>query len=208
MKGNIVSPADTALILVGFQNDYFAADGILRPVLQDGGHVDDVLARTLTLINAVKDTEMLMVTTPIIFSSDYAEVTQSGGILRAIKDAKAFQAGTTGAETIAALSDYGDRIIEVPGKRGLNAFTQTDLERVLADHGTKHVVMAGAVTSICIDSTGRAAYERGKSVVVLDDCTTARTQVEQEFFCTTIFPTYGTVMNSETLLAELGLQVA
>ena len=111
-----------------------------------------------------------------------------------IKDAKAFQAGTTGAETIAALSDYGDRIIEVPGKRGLNAFTQTDLERVLADHGTKNVVMAGAVTSICIDSTGRAAYEQGKSVVVLDDCTTARTQVEQEFFCTTIFPTYGTVI--------------
>ena len=203
-----MTPANTALILVGFQNDYFAGDGILRPVLQDGGHVDHVLARTLQLIEAAKDTEMLMVTTPIIFSSDYAEVTQSGGILRAIKDAKAFQAGTVGAETIPELTGYGDRIIEVPGKRGLNAFTQTELERVLADHGTDTVVMAGAVTSICIDSTGRAAYERGKSVVVLEDCTTARTQVEQEFFCTTVFPTYGTVMTADGLLDELGLQVA
>ena len=203
-----MTPANTALILVGFQNDYFAGDGILRPVLQDGGHVDDVLARTLNVIEAVKDTDMLMVTTPIIFSSDYAEVTQSGGILRAIKDAKAFQDGTVGAETIPELAAYGDRIIEVPGKRGLNAFTQTQLERVLADHGTDTVVMAGAVTSICIDSTGRAAYERGKSVVVLEDCTTARTQVEQEFFCTTVFPTYGTVMTADGLLDELGLQVA
>ena len=203
-----MTPANTALILVGFQNDYFAGDGILRPVLQDGGHVDDVLARTLKVIEAVKDTDMLMVTTPIIFSSDYAEVTQSGGILRAIKDAKAFQDGTVGAETIPELAAYGDRIIEVPGKRGLNAFTQTQLERVLADHGTDTVVMAGAVTSICIDSTGRAAYERGKSVVVLEDCTTARTQVEQEFFCTTVFPTYGTVMTADGLLDELGLQVA
>jgi nicotinamidase-related amidase len=203
-----VTPANTALILVGFQNDYFAGDGILRPVLQDGGHVDDVLARTLKVIEAVKDTDMLMVTTPIIFSSDYAEVTQSGGILRAIKDAKAFQDGTVGAETIPDFAAYGDRIIEVPGKRGLNAFTQTQLERVLADHGTDTVVMAGAVTSICIDSTGRAAYERGKSVVVLEDCTTARTQVEQEFFCSTVFPTYGTVMTADGLLDELGLQVA
>ena len=203
-----MTPANTALILVGFQNDYFAGDGILRPVLQDGGHVDDVLARTLNVIEAVKDTDMLMVTTPIIFSSDYAEVTQSGGILRAIKDAKAFQDGTVGAQTIPELAAYGDRIIEVPGKRGLNAFTQTQLERVLADHGTDTVVMAGAVTSICIDSTGRAAYERGKSVVVLEDCTTARTQVEQEFFCTTVFPTYGTVMTADGLLDELGLQIA
>ena len=102
----------------------------------------------------------------------------------------------------------GDRIIEVPGKRGLNAFTQTELEQVLADHHTETVVMAGAVTSICIDSTGRAAYERGKSVVVLDDCTTAPTQVEQEFFCSTVFPTYGSVMSADGLLEELGLQVA
>lgn len=203
-----MSPAKTALILVGFQNDYFATDGILRSVLQDGGHVDHVLARTLQLIEAVKDTEMLLVTTPIIFSPDYAEVTQSGGILRAIKDAKAFQFGTTGAATIPEIAAFGDRIIEVPGKRGLNAFTQTDLEQVLADHHTEAVVMAGAVTSICIDSTGRAAYERGKSVVVLEDCTTARTQVEQEFFCSTVFPTYGNVMTADALLEELGLQVA
>ena len=56
-------------------------------------------------------------------------MTQSGGILRH-QGCQAFQAGTTG-ETIAALSDYGDRIIEVPGKRGLNAFTQTDLSASL-----------------------------------------------------------------------------
>lgn len=203
-----MSPSNTALILVGYQNDYFASDGILRSVLQDGDHVDQVLSRTLAFIEAVKSTDMLMVTTPIIFSSDYAEVTQSGGILRAIKDAKAFQADTIGSETIPEIAAYGERIIEVPGKRGLNAFTQTDLERTLADHKTEHVVMAGAVTSICIDSTGRAAYERGKSVVVLEDCTTARTQVEQEFFCSTIFPTYATVMSADELLESLGLQVA
>ena len=56
-----------------------------------------------------------------------------------------------------------------------------DFARVLGDASITHVVIAGAVTSICIDSTGRAAYELGMQVSILSDCTAARTNVEQEF---------------------------
>lgn len=203
-----MTPSSTALILVGYQNDYFAQDGILRPVLEEEGEVDVVLENTLRLIEGLKDTPITMITTPIIFSPTYAEVSQSDGILRAIKDAQAFQAGSSGAETIPQIAGYGDRIIEVPGKRGLNAFSETRLDGVLEDNGIESVIMAGAVTSICIDSTGRAAYERGKSVVILEDCTAARTRLEQEFFCSTIFPTYASVKTVDALIAELGTQVA
>jgi len=52
-------------------------------------------------------------------------------MLEIVKQAGAFKAGTVGAETIPQIRQYGDRILEVPGKRGLNAFSNTDLENVL-----------------------------------------------------------------------------
>ncbi|MCH2136412.1 MAG: cysteine hydrolase [Phycisphaerales bacterium] len=202
IRSAAMNPAQTALILIGYQNDYFAPDGILQGVLESPQRTSEVLGRTIQLIEALQNQPITMIATPIIFSSDYSEVTQAGGILAAIKEAKAFQAGQPGAATVDALADFGDRIIEIPGKRGLNAFVQTALAGTLESKQIQSVVVAGAVTSICIDSTARAAYERGMNVSILSDCTAARTVAEQEFFCESIFPTYATVMTSEELLAQ------
>mgnify|MGYP001438656835 CR=1 FL=1 len=194
---------DTALILIGFQNDYFGKEGVLRSVIENGESSDNVLRNTIDLIEGIKGTDTTMISTPIIFSSDYSEILQADGILTAIKEAGAFQAGTPGAETVDELKAFGDRLIEIPGKRGFNAFVQTELDSLLAEKGIKNVIFAGAVTSICIDSTARAAYEYGYRVFVLDDCTAARTDAEQEFFCGVIFPTYATTTNSETIMSSL-----
>ncbi len=197
-----MQPATTAIILIGYQNDYFATDGILQGVLESPDRTRDVLNRTIAMIDTLKDQPITMIATPIIFSSDYSEVTQAGGILAAIKDAKAFQEGHPGSATVDELAAFGDRILEIPGKRGLNAFAQTALAATLDSKQIEDVIVAGAVTSICIDSTARAAYERGMNVTVLSDCTAARTSAEQEFFCESIFPTYANVMTSEAVMDQ------
>ena len=125
------------------------------------------------------------------------------GRLKAIKQVGAFQQGQPGSDTVDELSRFGDRIRVLPGKRGLNAFVGTDLDSTLRRHGITHLVLTGAVTSICIDSTARSAYERGLLVTVLEDCTAGRTDVEQEFFCKNIFPSYAQVSDSEHLISEL-----
>ena len=73
----------------------------------------------------------------------------------------------------------------------------------MRDRGIKDVLVAGMVTSLCIDSTGRAAYERGYSVKILSDCTSARTRAEQDFFCQNIFPLYGGVLDSKQAVSQL-----
>jgi len=198
-----MTPEKTALILIGYQNDYFAKNGILRGVLENQERTDDVLHRTIGLIAAIKKTKVVMIATPIIFSSDYSEVIQGGGILSVIRDVGAFKVGQTGSEMVKELAVFTDRIVEVSGKRGLNAFVETKLEDELTRRGIKDVIIAGAVTSICIDSTGRAAYELGFCVSILQDCTAARTDAEQEFFCNTIFPTYATLIDSESAIEKL-----
>ena len=186
----------TALILVGYQNDYFAQDGILRGVVEEPGRVDEVLHNTLALITRLAPTDITIISTPIVLTPDYRALASPVGILHTIKQSGAFASGSTGAQDIPELQAFGDRIQYVKGKVGFNAFSDTLLGDVLKAKGIKQVLLAGMVTSLCIDSTGRAAYERGYSVTVLSDCTSARTPIEQSFFCSSVFPLYGEVLNS------------
>jgi len=185
----------TAVVLIGFQNDYFDASGILAAALEDRAWCDQMLSNTLDLLKTLHDEPVLMISTPIVFTPDYSELVEPTGILKTIKDTGAFKGGCSGAETIPELRSLGDRIVEVPGKRGLNAFSNTDLDDLLREHGVERVALAGVVTSICIDSTGRAAHERGYQVSVLSDCTAGRTAFEQEFYCEKVFPIYAEVLD-------------
>lgn len=197
-----IDPASTALLLIGFQRDYFDPDGILYGVVEEQLRSNDTLANTLRLIDACKDTEMTMVRTPLVFSEDYGELENPIGILKTIREVEAFKAGTRGAETIDAIAAYGDRIDEVRGKLGFNAFAHTDLESMLRERGIGSVVIAGCVTSICINATALHAFEAGFDVTVLSDCTSSRTSVEQEFFCDTVFPLFATVRTTADFVAE------
>lgn len=193
----------SAIILVGYQNDYFASTGILRGVIEEANRVDKTLSNTLDLINSAVKTEMAIISTPIILTPDYRGLAESVGILGTIKESGAFKAGTTGADTIPEILAYGDRILYVNGKQGFNAFSNTELDRVLAEREIKHLLLAGMITSLCIDSTGRAAYERGYRVTIVSDCVSARTPAEQEFYCQSIFPLYADVMDSRQIAEQI-----
>ena len=191
----------TALLLIGFQNDYFHKSGILTGALEDTEGRDRMLSNTLKLIEAVKDREdFLVISTPIQFTEDYSELNQPTGILKLIKETGAFLKNSSGSETIDEFSEFSDSIEEIKGKRGLNAFSNTNLESYLRDHGVTRVVLAGVVTSVCIDSTGRSAHEKGFEVTVVSDCTAGRTDFEQNFYCDHIFPLYASVKTKDEVL--------
>jgi nicotinamidase-related amidase len=198
-----IQPAKTAVVLVGYQNDYFSPDGILYGFLEDREGVQKALKNTIRLVDDLVDSGAMIVTTPIRFTKDYSELVNPTGILQTIMDVGAFREDSTGSQTISELDPYRNQITNVPGKRGFDAFTGTDLEEILRSRGVEHLYLAGAVTSICIDSTGRHAAELGFKVGVLSDCTSGRTRVEQDFYCEKIFPLYASVITHEELLASV-----
>lgn len=200
-----MTPENTALILIGFQNDYFAKDGILKDFIDESAQETQALSNSLKLLDAVIDTSILAIQTPIQFTDDYSELGSPVGILKAIKDVGAFKKSGPGGAIIEEFTAHGDRIQTVPGKHGLNAFSNTDLDAILRDNNIENIVLAGAVTSICIDSTGRSAHERGFGVTVLSDCTCGRTQMEQDFYCEQVLPLYADVTTSDELLKSLGV---
>lgn len=195
--------ANTAVVLIGFQNDYFASDGVLKSFLEPESAASMVLKNTVSLIEALKDSPTLIVSTPIAFSSDYHEILAPVGVLKTIQDIGAFQRNTSGVETVPELRQYKNKIIELPGKRGLNAFSDTQLDHVLRSHNIDNIVIAGVISSVCVDSTGRAAVELGYRTLILSDCTWGRTEFEQEFYCSNVFPLYAKLIDSESLLQTL-----
>jgi two-component system, chemotaxis family, sensor kinase Cph1 len=82
-----------------------------------------IRGNAMGLIDAFIAAGLPVVSTPIVFSPDYSELERPVGILAAIKEFGAFRRGTTGGETISQLKSYGEEITELPGKRGLNAFS-------------------------------------------------------------------------------------
>lgn len=201
-------PSNTALILVGFQNDYMASNGVLRGVNEEPSRVDTLLANTLGFINRMAATPLMIVSTPIVLEPTFRALANSEGILEMVKNSGAFKAGTAGADTIDQLLQMGDRITYVAGKSGFNAFSHTELDRALQAKNVKHVLVAGMLTSLCIDSTARAAYERGYSVTILSDCCLGRTNPEQEFFMQNVFPLYAGVLDSQQALQRLSSAAA
>jgi nicotinamidase-related amidase len=199
----IIDPKSTALVLIGFQRDYFSPEGVLHGVVEESHRVSGTLDNTLDFIEAYKDSEMLMVNTPIVFSELYEELENPIGILKTIRDVQAFKNGAPGSEVIDEISGLGERILTLPGKKSFNAFSNTDLGATLRSRGIKTLVFAGCVTSICVHATALHAFDSGYEVVLLSDCTSSRTPLEQDFFCENVFPLFAEVHTAKELCATV-----
>ena len=82
----MISHALPGFIFVGYQNDYFAPEGILRSVVEEADRTRNILSNTLSLIEALESRNATLIQTPIIFTEDYSELVDPVGILKVIKD--------------------------------------------------------------------------------------------------------------------------
>jgi nicotinamidase-related amidase len=199
-------PAKTAVLLVGYQRDWFDSDGLFNSVIEESSALSGTVANTVALLDTAVESGMTVISAPIAFSEFYNELENPIGILKMIKEAEAFKAGTKGAETIDAISKFGEWIVDVPGRIGFNAFSNTELAQVLQAKGIETVVVCGAVTSLCVNATGMKASE-DYDVVVLSDCVSGRTQVEHDMFCNELFPYFAEVMDHKSFIQNISVKV-
>jgi nicotinamidase-related amidase len=139
-----------ALLLVDVQNDYFPGGAM---PLDD---MDRAAANAARLLAAFRERGL-----PVVHVRHLS--VRPGATL--------FLRGTTGAEIHAAVTPRaGEPVVE---KNFPNAFRATDLESRLRAAGAEHLVIAGAMSHMCIDATARAAFDHGfKCTVAEDACAT------------------------------------
>jgi len=164
-----MNPRQAAIVLLELQNDFLSEGGKLYPLLKPVLEKHNVVANINRLIEGARTQGMLIVHTPIQFSPDYREMGHEPyGIMKIVKDVGALIRETWGTE-IAAVIDRRNSDIVIDGKSSIDAFSGTNLDFVLRTHGITTVALAGQLTNICIESTMRAAYDKGYRVFGITD---------------------------------------
>ncbi len=95
----------------------------------------------------------------------------------------------------------GDIVIT---KRQWGAFYGTPLDQLLRRRKIDTIIVAGIATNIGVESTARAALDRGYQLVFAEDAMSTMSEPMHRFATETIFPIMGRVRTSQEIIAALG----
>ncbi len=154
----------------------------------------DVVANTCRLADAFRRAELPVVLVTVPFSAVHGDAlhTRTDAPLRALP------ADPSSYELVDEL-DGRPSDIRVT-KRQPNAFYGTDLDLQLRRRRVTGIVLAGAATSIGVDTTARAAHERAYNVTFARDAMTDFDPVAHELALTKMFPRLGEVDTTDAIL--------
>jgi nicotinamidase-related amidase len=143
--------ADTALLIIDLQNDYFPGGTMeLEGADQAAQRARSVLQKFRHEKNPVIHVRHLSVRPGATF----------------------FIPGTKGAEIHASVTPLaGETVVE---KNFPNSFRATSLQSVLEEKGVKNLVVAGMMTHMCVDATVRHAADAGYKITLLGDACATR----------------------------------
>jgi nicotinamidase-related amidase len=94
----------------------------------------------------------------------------------------------------------GDLIVT---KRQWGAFYGTDLDQQLRRRGIRTIILGGIATNFGVESTARAAFDRGYQLIFAADAMSSVSAEAHQFSVRTIFPRMGRVRTTEQILAAL-----
>jgi len=164
-------PSSIALVMIEFQNEFATPGGKMYGTVQEVMGTTNMLANAAQVCQVARKRGCRIIHAPVLFQESHADNPNRGlGILKSCKDGALFTENTWNAEYCAEMR-MQDGDLEVQGKHGLDCFPNTTLEALLVEHGIETVAIGGFLTSCCVESTMRSAYEKGYNVVTLTDCT-------------------------------------
>jgi len=88
-------------------------------------------------------------------------------------------------------------------KRQWGAFYGTELDQQLRRRRIRTLVLGGIATNFGVESTARAAFDRGYELIFVDDAMSSVSATAHEFAVQNIFPRMGRVRKTEQVLEAL-----
>ena len=163
---------------------------------------EEIVARCAQLAEAFRANAKLVAATRVAFARD-------GGDVIKTRTAQS----PTGATPV---PDYGELRAEIgPShgdmlvtKHGWSAFYGTELDLELRRRKVTGIVLAGISTSIGVESTARAANERGYELTIVTDAITDTDEVAHLNSLRAIFPQIAELATTEEILSALRSSIA
>lgn len=197
-----LDPARTALLLIEYQNEFASEGGKLHDAVKESMEKTNMLENSKKLVESAREAGCTIMHVPIQFEKGHKEISRTPyGVLAGVKEGEAFTAGEWGADFCPEMRP-ADGDVVVKGKTGLCGFETTNLNFLLQSNDIKNVVIGGFLTNCCVESSMRAAYEKGYKVYTLKDGCAATSvaahenAIENDFGLFSIPTTTENVINS------------
>jgi len=195
----------TALLVIDPVNDFLSEGGAAWELTKWTVKKHDVVGNLKRAIEGARERGVPVLFAPMAYTEeDYADgrLQRRSGINRMMFERKMFLAGSWGADFHPDLQPRDDEAVLQPHK-GIDVF-ETDLPDQLERLGTTHLVVAGMTASLCCESTGRRAMERGYDVTFLSNAIGADNPAAYEAAIHLTYPLIANaVLEVEEFLAAL-----
>ena len=202
-----VHPRRAALVTVDVQNDFFHDDGFLGKLGAPLGHIQGSVPQLRRLLEGARGAGVPVVHVISYHDEEYASVVvteqklrnghdlMDGGRQR--RDAPYCLKGSFGADFfgIEALPDE-----EIVVKYRYSGFQGTSLALLLRGWGVQTVILAGAATNGCVESTARDVYSHDYYLALVSDCTAATSLEAHEHTLKMIDTYFGHVVTADEVL--------
>jgi nicotinamidase-related amidase len=173
----VFEPDATALIVIDMQRDFIEPGGFGASLGNDVSRLAAIVPTVQRLIAGARAAGIPVIHTKECHRPDLSDCPPAKRLrgtpaLRIGDDGpmgRVLIAGEPGAEIVAELAPVdGEFVIEKPGK---GSFYATPLAEILADLGTRQLLVAGVTTEVCVQTTMREANDRGFECLLVEDAT-------------------------------------
>lgn len=202
-----IRAAHTALVIVDMQNDFVHAEGWVAkqamPGYLDSAGLPKALERCARLLEGAREAGILRIFVRMLGDEAYLSPPWIAQYRRLQGEGRpgCTLEGTWGAEIHDRLSPRPeDPLEQIVDKARYSAFAGTRLDQLLRSHGVKTVVMCGAATSGCVESTSRDAFCADYYVVTAADACADYDPLRHESSLRKMDLSFGYVVESDRIL--------
>ncbi|MFH1382134.1 MAG: isochorismatase family cysteine hydrolase [Chloroflexota bacterium] len=195
-----IRPEETALLVVDMQKDFLEDKGKLaRPHFAPKGYErkEELVSSIKKVVRLARQKKIPVIYITAVYRADYSDAPA----VCVSRELEALKKGSWGAEIIDDLKPAAkDYIVE---KHRYSGFYNTDLTFILETLKVKTLIFTGIATNVCVESTARDGHHRNYNIVLLSDCTRARTGEMQAAAEENIRLYFGRVLTSDELALAL-----
>lgn len=182
-----------ALVVIDMQNDFCAAGGYFDRTGADLSAMEPLADRIVACISAARNAGVMVLFVRSAYDSFYLSETQIQRRRRLGWDMPLCQRSTWGYDFYRVRPLEGEPVIT---KHRYDAFYGTDLELILRGKAKRIIAFAGTATNVCVETSLRSAFIWDFDVVLLSDCTGARTRRAHEAALENVRSHFGLVATS------------
>lgn len=193
-----------ALLLIECQNEWLSPQGKLHHLMQDTEQFDTSARNVEHVLRLARARGLPVIHSGLRFQKGYPELKGGkGGLRQAIPRVGTFPENSWNSQFYPSLQPIEGEFV-VQGRTGASAFAGSNLDTYLRHSGITELFLAGYALHVCVESTLRAAHDKGYLPILIEDASAAFTAPQREHVLQEVVHHFGHRITADVFCQILG----